>query len=168
MQTHWMRGKEDANVWSESQWKWWDSTRDLRVEIGVLQVGLQTTKDQAKWWRIEGESKKRKIWKFTFNLLQLSSIFLSIWLGFLLSTCRRWNEWSKGLDSWSFNSIIEWELKLDFLINLKDYPFKGVSRRSRSKLGQEGPHYDHQCLVFIGFCIAFQTLENLGKIGKVS
>jgi hypothetical protein len=41
-------------------------------------VGLQTTKDPRELMRIEGESKKRKIWKNTFNAVQNWISFASI------------------------------------------------------------------------------------------
>jgi hypothetical protein len=40
-------------------------------------IGLQRTKNHKEWWRIEGDSKRKKFWKFTFNgasnLLDLDS-----------------------------------------------------------------------------------------------
>lgn len=59
------------------------------------------------------------------------------------------------MDSWSFNSQTEWELKLDFSRNLKNYPFNGVWERMWTKLGQEDPISGYQGHVFIGYQVLF-------------
>jgi hypothetical protein len=134
-----------ASIWPQSN----------SIFLSIL-VGLQTTKDPRELVSIKRESKRRKIWKITFNVVQKRISLASIRAWSCLWSLWKWLKNNAKLWIMELLNLQTVRFKLNFLVKIIRFSFElwgfeewRQSWRTRSfELMQRTSIYSHEKCYF--------------------